>query len=162
MRRGLAPLISAVLLIAIAFGIAALVSPWAFNLATDVSNQTTSDTMKQITCQNAKYDFDTSYATNGINFSLSTTNDIVNAKIVNTGTINLHSFSIEIETTNASTLTITQLELNSTSQKTKALPLKPGQSALLKANVSTDLTGTLTKVKVLNGVCPSTFIDQDI
>ncbi|MBI4181416.1 MAG: hypothetical protein HY520_00410 [Candidatus Aenigmarchaeota archaeon] len=159
-REGMSSLISAVLVIAVTFAVAALIAPWALKLATNVSNQTTTTTQSDIICRAARYDFDSSYATLGVNQSLSGSDHVI-VKVVNTGTVNLHTFSLEIEVSNSSGLYVIQLPINTSSQKTSSLPLKPGQSALLKGNVS-DLNGTLTAVKVLNGVCPSSFIRQSV
>ncbi|MBI4021177.1 MAG: hypothetical protein HY369_02960 [Candidatus Aenigmarchaeota archaeon] len=159
--KGMSSLISTVLLIAIVFGLATVISPWAFKLSTDVANQTQTTTLNQITCQSAKYDFDSSFATNGINYTFSGS-DKIDAKVVNTGTINLHGFSLEAEIQNGSSISIKQLTINQSSQKTAALPLKPGQSAILIGNISEDLSGTLLSLKVLNGVCPEKFITLDV
>ena len=160
--RALSPLISTVLLIAIVFGIAAVISPWLFNLTDEVTTDTGTRIRSQITCQSTSYDFDTSYATFGVNATISDTEDSIQVKIVNTGTINLHTFSLEIEIASPDGFQLLQFGINETSQKTKALPLKPGQSALLKANLTQDLNGTLESVKVLNIVCPTVFVSQDL
>lgn len=160
--KAVSPLISAVLLIAIVFALAAIVSPWLFSLTQEVTEETSQGVTQQITCQSTAYDFDTSFAVHGINYSLSGTSDYIDTKIVNTGTINLHTFLLEIEISTSSGLEIKHFDINATSQKTKAVPLKPGQSAILKANITEDLNGTLKEVKILNGVCPSNFIKQRI
>jgi len=161
-RKAISPLISAVLLIAIVFAIAAVISPWTFNLTTDVANKTSTSVTQQITCQSAAYDFDSNYETNGIDYDLSGASDRVNVKVVNTGTVNLYGFSIEIEVDTGSGIEITHLEINESYKKTEALPLKPGQSAILKANMSQNFNGTLNEVKVLNDVCPSIPIKQTL
>jgi len=161
-KKAVSPIISAVLLIAIVFGLASLISPWAFNIATDVSNQTGENVQNQITCQSAKYDFVTSFTSNGINHSISTNSDKIEVMIVNTGSVNLHTFSLEIMISNSSSIIIKHLAINETYQKTPALPLKPGYSALLSANITENIVGVLTNVKVLNGECPNVFITQDV
>jgi len=162
MKKAISTLISAVLLMAIIFGLASIISPWLFNLTTNVTNQTTTSVTTQITCQAAAYDFDSSFGSQGINYSISGSSDKIEAKIVNTGTINLHTFTFEIELSGSSGLEIKELQVNASSQKTLSLPLKPGQSAILKANITQDLNGTLKQVKVLNSVCPSSFIKQEV
>lgn len=161
-RKAVSALISTVLVLALVFGLAAIISPWLFNITTGVTNQTSTSVNNQITCQAAKYDFDTAFATHGINFNLSGPNDVIEVKVVNTGTVNLYSFSLEIQLNASAGIDIKQLTINQTSQKTEALPLKPGQSAILKANMTQDFNGTLQEVKILNGVCPSNFVRQSV
>lgn len=151
--KGISAIISTVLLLAIVFGLASLISPWLFNLTTDVANDTSTSVTSQLTCQNSGLDFDSNFGSSGVDFNFSSSPDRLDVKVVNTGSVNLHSFSIEIEI-DQSGLSIKDFAINSTYQKTQASPLRPGQSAILKANVSEDLNGTLREVKVLNGVCP--------
>jgi len=160
--KGISPLLSAVIMIAIVFSLASIISPWLFNLTTDVANETRRGVEEQIVCQNAAYDFDSNFGTWGLNYSISGTKDFVDAKIVNTGTQKLYSFSFEIEINTGSGLDLHQIPVNSSYQKTKALPLKPGDSAILKANITQNYNGTLTEVKILNGVCASRFITQRV
>lgn len=159
--KAISPLISAVMLIVITFAISAIVSPWMTDLTRDVANETSDTVTRQISCQSTAYDFDTSFASNGINASTTGTANKIDAKIVNTGTVNLYGFSIEIEIdSNTTGLQITQLAINDTYQKTAAQPLKPGQGAILKANISGSISGTLREVKILNSVCPDKFVAQ--
>lgn len=159
--KAISPLISAVLLIAIIFSMAAVISPWIYNLSTDVANDTTSNIENQITCQGVSYDFDTNYQTNGVDYNFSSSVDSLEVKIVNTGTINLHTFSLEIEFNSTDNgLEIIYLDVNSSYQKTEAIPLKPGQSTILKSNLTQNLNGTLKEVKIMNEVCPSNFVKQ--
>jgi FlaG/FlaF family flagellin (archaellin) len=162
MAKATSPLISAVVLIAIIFAIAALISPWMFDLATDVSNQTGSYTEQQIKCQSTAYDFDTSFGEYGINWNFSSTPDLIETKISNTGSMSLWGFSFEIESNEASGIVIKHYGVNSTYKKTESDPLKPGQSMILKANITENLNGSLREVKILNSICPSISIKQDI
>lgn len=162
--KGVSALISTVIMIALVFGLGAILSPWINTLTRDVTNQTSTTTLQQVFCRSAAYDFDTSFATSGISNNITnTTTDSLAAKVVNTGTVNLHAFSFEIEITpTGKDREIKQIPVNASSQKTESLPLKPGQSVILRANFSEDLNGTVHNVKILNGVCPEKFIDQDI
>ena len=90
------------------------------------------------------------------------TSDSLEAKIVNTGSVNLYNFTFEILTNSSAGFQVTELDVNSTSQKTTGSPLKPGQSAILKALFTIDVNGTLKEVKVLNLVCPSLFVTQEL
>jgi len=158
MRRGISPIIATVMLILIVTVIAATVGPWMLNLARDTTNQTSTDTDTALRCQNTAYDFDTDYATNGINWTPSQSE--LKVKITNTGTINVHNFSFEI-TVNTTIINI--YNLTDATQRTSETPLKPGQSAILEADSVSGLVGsTLNSVKVLNEVCPSLYVEQDV
>ena len=156
--HGISPIISVVILIAVIFSIAAVIGPWMYDIAKSTTNQTGTDINTQLTCQNTAYDFDTDYAIFGINWSES--NNKLTAKITNTGTINLYNFSFEIL---LNSTVIKYFNVNTDTQKTKANPLKPGQTAILEADNTTSLIGsTLNEVKILNEVCPSVYINQEI
>jgi flagellin-like protein len=156
---GISPIISAVIVIAIVFAIAATISPWMYSLVTGVTNQTQTSTETEIRCRNAAYDFYTSYGTYGVSWGFSTVNNTLGAMIKNTGTVNLHGFSFELifnETI------IEYFDPTSGTQKTSSNPLKPGQQAFLNASFTKDVNDTLTSVKVLNSVCLSVYASQDV
>ena len=159
--HGISPLISTVIIIGISLVIATFVVPWAYDLAVSTSNTTATETDLQIKCQNAGYDFVTSYGTNGAsaNFSGTSGADILSVSITNTGTINLYNFSIEV-TTNTSE--IFEFGINSTYQKTPNSPLKPGRTTILHAVMNIDINGTLSTVRVLNEVCKHISVKQDV
>ena len=159
--KGLSPLISTVIIIGIVLAIATFIAPWAFELATSTANTTATETENQIKCQNAGYDFDTSYGTYGANWNFSETGgeDTLSVKISNTGTINLYNFSVEVET---NTSEIFDFAINNTYQKTASSPLKPGQSTILHAMINVDINGTLTRVRVLNDVCKHISVKQGV
>ena len=165
MRRnlaGISPIISIVIIMAIMMVTAALVSPWAFEIAMNATNRTAQHQQQQSVCQNTAYTFDTAYGTYGLTWNLTGPDDTLDAKIINTGTINLRDFSFELYMNTSYGYRIYHLDVNSTSQKTSANPLLPGQSAILRANFTQDLNGTLKSVKILNDVCPPTYIEQDV
>ena len=159
---GVSPIISTVIVILIVMGIAALVSPWAFNIAYNTTNQTAEHQRQQLVCQNVAYTFNTNYGTHGLTWNLSGSPDTLDAQIINTGTINLRDFSFELTLNTTAGYAIYHFDVNSTYQKTSANPLLPGQSAILKANLTQDLNGTLKYVKILNGVCRSVYIEQEV
>jgi len=162
MIKGISPVISAVIVVAIVFAIAALSTPWMFEITQNATNQTQIYQETSLLCQNTAYDFDTDYGTYGVSWNFSGTNDTLDVKIINTGSTNLRGFSIEILIDTTTGLDIKQLDVNSTYQRTGANPLKPGQTAILKANITQDLTGTLQEVKILNEVCPSFYVAQEL
>jgi len=159
---GISPIISAVILIAITFAIATLVSPWMFNLAKDISNQTQTQTQAEIKCNNAAYGFDTSYGTYGVRWDFSpinTENNTLGVKIKNTGTVSLYNFSFEL------TINDTIIEYfyaKASTQRTSVNPLKPGQTAFINASFTKDVNDTLTSIKVLNAVCPNVYASQNV
>ncbi len=156
--RGISPIISVVILIVVIFSIAATVGPWMYNIVTTTTNQTSTDVDMQLLCQNTAYDFDTDYATFGVNWSESS--NILTVKIINTGTINLYNFSFEII---LNSTIIRYFNATVDTQKTTANPLKPGQTTMVEAYNTTVIVGsTLNEVKILNEVCPSVYINQEL
>ena len=162
MRAGVSPLISMVILVAIIFGIAAFVAPWMYTMVTSVTNETAATTGQELQCQNTAYDFDTDFATFGVDWNFTGATDSLSVKVINTGNINLYGFSFELELNRTvGNPEIKYFEVNETSQRTAMNPLKPGQSAILEAVMDQDLNGTLVKLKVLNPVCPRFFVAQE-
>ena len=160
--KAVSPIISAVLVVAIIFGIAAMTTPWMFGVTEEMTNKTQESQQLQLICQNTAYDFDSNYGTYGANWNLTTTDDTLDVKIINTGSVNVYNFSIEIVLNTTTELEIEHISINESYQKTGANPLRPGQSAILKANITKDLTGTMQEVKVLNTVCPSFYVSQTV
>lgn len=155
---GISPLIATVILILLTLTIAALIGPWMYRLAVDVTTDVKNDTDLQIICQGLAYDFDTSYASNGINWS-SNANSL-RVKVINTGTINIYNFSFEVR---YNTTQIAYFDATQASQRTSSNVLKPQQTAIIQAaNTSTLVTGILNNVKILNMVCPLTSISQNV
>jgi hypothetical protein len=132
--------------------IAGLVGPWALNFSKRQVNNTGGNVDSQITCQATSYDFDSSYGNSGVEWDFSGSSDWLKTKVMNTGTVNLHSFSFQLYVQGSG-----YKFYQTKNQITPDSPLKPGQSVILEANITEDLPDQLTEVKVLNGVC-STFI----
>jgi FlaG/FlaF family flagellin (archaellin) len=161
--KGVSPLISAIILITITFGIlGAIIGPWMFTLTYNTTQQTTESTEQKIMCTNAGYDFDPNYGINGIYWNFLGTSDELKTRITNTGTINLYNFSFEFNINITTGLETKHFSPTPSTQKTSTNPLKPGQSTILDANITEDITGTLKEVKILNDVCPSIYIDQEV
>lgn len=156
---GVSQIVSFVLLIVISIGIALIVGPWAINLVIDISGRTGNTTTTQIICQQAAYDFDTDYGTDGVLWNFTDNNNTLIAKIDNTGTQNLYGFSFEI--TINSTI-IKNFNATTNTQKTESDPLKPGQYLFLSANVTENITGDLNEVKVINTPCPQNSISVNL
>jgi FlaG/FlaF family flagellin (archaellin) len=152
MGKGVSELLSVVIIIGIIVIIAGLVGPWAMNFSRRQVNSIPADS--QIICQNTAYDFDTSYGSSGVNWDLPSRE--MKAKIINTGTINLHSFSFQVYIQGAGYRFFKTKE-----NITPDNPLKPGQSILLDADINESLSGTVTEVRILNGVCRSVSAAQE-
>lgn len=162
MRAGISPLISLVIIVAIIFGITAFIAPWMYETVMSITNETSSTADTEMKCQNTAYDFDTDYGTFGADWNFTASSDTLSAKVVNTGNVNLHGFSFELELNRTiGNPSIKYFDVNSTTQKTPINPLKPGQSAILEAVMDEDLNGTLTKLKILNPVCPRYYVEQE-
>jgi FlaG/FlaF family flagellin (archaellin) len=162
MVKGLSPLISVTVLIAIALTTAAFMAGWIYNLTASTTNQTSSDAQNMVLCRSAGLDFDTSYGDYGIDYNLSGngtqgSQDWIRAQVRNTGSVNLYGFSFEVTLDSGSGTEINYYDPTPGSQKTVANPLKPGRSAIITANVTPDLNGSevsLIEVRIVNTMCP--------
>ena len=154
MSKAVSPLISTILVISIIFMIAGIVGPWALNFSKRQVGNTGENADNQITCQSTAYDFDSSYGNSGVEWDFP--QRMLKAKVMNTGSVNVHSFSFQLYIQDAG-YRFYQLKNLITPDN----PLKPGQSAVLEANITEDLSGQLTEVKVLNGVCRTFILAQE-
>jgi len=159
MRKGLSELISTVVLIVVVMAIGAFVAPWALNLVRTSTNQTASNTDMQLLCQNVGYDLDNNYGSSGLIWNLTDSNTTLKAKISNTGTISLYSFTFDIIINSS---LIYEVAVNDTYQKTANNPLQPGQTTILVMNATQDYNDTLTEVTIRNAVCPSLSITRKL
>jgi len=154
--KAVSVLLSAIIVIGIIVVIAGLVGYWALNFAGRQVNNTGGNVDNQITCQSTAYDFDSSYGNSGMDWDFSGASDWLKAKIMNTGQINLHSFSF-------------QIYIQGTGYKffpaknniTPDNPLKPEESTVIEANITENLSGQLTEIRVLNGVCKTFILAQE-
>ena len=149
--KAVSELIAVTIVIGLIVVIAALIGPWAIRLSGRAVNNTGNDVDNQITCQAVSYDFDSSYGNQGVDWDFSGSSDWMRAKVMNTGTISLHSFSFQVYIQGAG-----YRFLPAKHQGPDSL-LKPGQSSVLEAEIGENLAGQVTEVGILNGVC-RTFI----
>ena len=154
--KAVSVLLSAIIVIGIIVVIAGLVGSWALNFAGRQVNKTGGNVDNQITCQGTAYDFDSSYGNSGVDWDFSGSSDWIKAKIMNTGQINLHSFSFQIYIQGAG-----YKFFAAKNGITPDNPLKPEESAVIEANITEDISGQLTEVKILNGVCKSFILVQE-
>ena len=156
--KGISPLISTVLLIAIVVLMAAVIGPWAMRIASDVSQGADTDVQRDLICRQTAYAFDTDYGSSGISYLFNGTNGTISTKIINTGSQNLYDFSFELtlQTPEGMKLIIyPEVNVTTTTQRTEASPLKPGHDWILEADVaSINDSWSLRKVKLINEVCP--------
>lgn len=159
---GISPLIATAIIISLVFALGAIIAPFTFQLATTTTNETTTTVTETLKCRNMAYDFETSFGIDGVNWNFSGSTTLVEVRIMNTGTINVHDFSFEILLNSTNGLEIKHYDTNSSFQKTSSSPLKPSQSAILRAAIPDDLNGTLKEVKILNQVCLNVFVRQEL
>jgi hypothetical protein len=151
--KGVSELLSVVIIIGVIVVIAGLVGPWAMDLGRNSANRTQGSVDNQITCQSTAYDFDSSYGSNGVDWSLPS--GWMKAKVLNTGTISLHSFSFQVY------IQGTGYRFFQARGQGQDSLLRPGESVLLDAIINESLSGEVTEVKILNGVCRSISIVQE-
>jgi FlaG/FlaF family flagellin (archaellin) len=169
MVKGLSPIISVTILIAIALTTAAFMAGWIYDLTATTTNQTTSDAQRQVICRSAGLDFDPSYGDYGVDYNISGNGtvgsvDWIRAHVVNTGSVDLYGFSFEVTIDGAEGTQIAYYEPTPGSQKTPSSPLRPGRSAILSADVTPDINESavsLIVVRVINTMCPdaSPFVE---
>jgi flagellin-like protein len=156
--KGVSPLVSSVIVILIVLALAAFIGPWLISLTQQVSDDETRRVEQELICRQTSYDFDSDYGNGGITWNFTNTTGVMSAKIINTGNRNIYNFTYELVfTTSSGQRIVTYPDVNITqdSQKTKANPLKAGQSWILNAALSSiNDTWTLNEVKILNVVCP--------
>jgi len=156
--KGISPLISTVLLIGVTITMAVIIGPWAIKLATDTSQGATNSANQDMTCRQTAYFFDSDYGNSGVSWYFNGTNGTVSVKIINTGSQNLYNFSMELTMLAAAETKILiypSVNITSDTQRTFSNPLKPGYDWLINAEVAgINDTWSLTKVKVINEVCP--------
>ena len=156
--KGISPMLATVILILIVISLATIIAPWIYDLVTRTTEDVGDDVITDIECQNAAFDFITSYGTYGVMYNFTGTSYSLNASIRNTGTINLYNFTFEIR---HNTTSITHWNVTAATQILKANPLKPSESAIIAAYITLDINGTLNEVTILNDVCPSKSITND-
>lgn len=158
MRKALSPLIAVTLLIVIAISIVTLIAPWMYDLVMSTMNETDTTTRQQVRCRNAGLDFDPNYAYYGVDWNFTGNgSDWIKVKLVNSKNLDLHSFSFEVTYDSSGGEEIRHYGVTSATAITETDPLRPGQSAIIQADMTEDINETelsLKSVKVLNSVCP--------
>lgn len=157
MRKAVSPIVSAILLITVSISIISIVAPWMYELVTTTTNTTSSTTQQQIKCRNAGLDFDSNYGYFGVDWNFTGNGtDFLNAKLVNTGNVNLWGFSFEVTLESQSGEEIKHYNFTDPTKIESADPLRPSMSAIAGADITEDINGTvytLKAIKLLNSVC---------
>jgi len=151
-------MISAVILILIAISLASIIAPWAYELVTNTTGNVGENTVSELECQNAAYDFVTTYGTYGVMWNFTDQGHNLNVSIKNTGTVTLYNLSFEIRHNDTN---ITHWDATTSTRKTSSNSLKPSQTCIIAADITTDLNGTLNEVTILNDVCPGVSVSND-
>jgi flagellin-like protein len=164
--KGISPLIATILLIGITVLMAVTIGPWMMKIATDASQSAANSANQDILCRSTAYGFDSDYGNSGVSWTFNGTNGTVSVKIMNTGSQNLYNFSLELTMqtpTGTKLIVYPEINITSESQRTVSNPLKPGYDLILEAEVDKiNDTWSLTKVKVINEVCPRASPSVDI
>ena len=147
--KGISPLIGYIMLLAMVVILAATLSPWLLRITDQSTNQTGEDVNKEIYCRDISYDFVSDYGTQGVEWDFSGSGDYLRVKIKNYGTVNIWSFSFEFELADYS---LVRFDATQDSQIERADPLKPGETAIIEANITQDLTSALSRISVRNGM----------
>lgn len=151
MRKGISPLIAAVLLIALVVAVGGLTSGFFSGLMKTHTTQIGQESEEKIKCIDSGLDFDTDniHGLDGNNL----TSNMLNISVTNTGSTPLYNFTVNyvIEGRGYSGKVIKN-------QHTEDDPLGAGLRTVLVTEVQTDkdLSGeTLEKVRVSTRVCPN-------
>ena len=97
MRKAISPIVSVVILVVISISLAAMIAAWMYDIVTSTTNQTQQDAALQLKCRKAGLDFDSGYGNNGVLWNFTGNgSDWLSAKVVNTGSVDLHGFSFGI------------------------------------------------------------------
>ncbi|RLJ05846.1 MAG: hypothetical protein DRP18_02180 [Candidatus Aenigmatarchaeota archaeon] len=159
--KGISPLIAAIILIGIVVAVGGMLGPWIYRLTFSSGKNLYNQTQNQIFCNNMAYDFEYDYGIYGIHWNFDIPDgDWLAAKITNTGTVNVYDFFFELELDTPSGIEIKHFDPKEETQKTRANPLKPGETAVIEANITEDLPSgedTLKRAKLMNRLCPDVY-----
>ncbi len=160
MVKGLEPLVSAVLVVAIVLAASSIISVWYMGFVSRSVKGEGSRIAETTECGQAALDFDSSGTGGGIrwDFSGPRETDYLEAWLVNTGPVNLYGFVFEafVDQSDGTHIFVLQPEKDATI----ANPLKPGQSRLFKSKLTEDVQGELKRIRVMNGACRQAVIEK--
>ena len=146
-NKGISPLISAVILIAIVIGVGTIISGWSSQF---IKKQTGKVGERgQIDCVYSSLYFKPA----DVDCNLSGTPGLgLNVTVTNTGSVDLYDFEVTLTLADHS---VYSYGLTAATNKTSSNPLKSGSKAHLNVNITDDLSGnTPAKVRVVAKNCP--------
>ena len=146
MQKGISPFISAMFLIVFVIAVSSILSPWFSSFTKGKTSAVEDNSEGQIDCIFSSLDFSSS----DIEYNLTTTPDWVNITLDNTGSTNLYNFEVILTVDNE----VKVYSPTPESQKNSSNPLNPGETTILIADITDDLSGTLEKIKVVAKNCP--------
>lgn len=135
MKKGISPLIAAVLLIAFAIAVAGILSGWFTGLVKSQSTQVGSQTEQSIECGYGGIRIQTD--TIACNFTGS--NDELNFSLENSGSINMYDFKVQVYVDDL-VHTYTLKERTTNSKFTDSYPLKPDEIKSVFAAIGDNVT----------------------
>ncbi len=156
--KGISPIIATAIMIIAVFGIDVIIVPWALALTRTTTTATANTTQTELLCQGAGLTWDTTYCSSGLIWNRTGSSDSLSAKVINSGMVSLWGFSFELQINR----TIYRFEPSYESQIGQANPLRPGQSAILIANITEDLPDVLESVRIGNRQCPAITLNQEV
>ncbi|MBN2330959.1 MAG: hypothetical protein JXC85_04020 [Candidatus Aenigmarchaeota archaeon] len=166
MVKALSPLVSGIIIVVLSISMASMVAPWMYELVFTTTNETGSTTAQQVKCRSAGIDFDSEYGNYGVDWNFTGNGtDWLKAKMINTGTIDLYGFSFELTVISPSSQKILHFDATPSTGKTASDPLKAPRSAIIEANITEDINGSvysLMQVRVLNAVCVGLAATLDV
>jgi flagellin-like protein len=136
MKKGISPIVAAIILIGVTIVIGIMISTWVSQwLFTNIENVPS-------TCPTS-----TLYELSSVKYNKTT--QILTLKLTNKATQTLYNFTIEATDSSSSIYRNTSVATNPSVTSTS--PLTQEQSVFLTANMTT--TNSLSSVKVINGAC---------
>jgi flagellin-like protein len=148
-RRGISPLIAAVILIAFVIAIANLAGPWIQEFITGKTSEVEEKSDRSVECIYAQIDYDTE----DVDFADNLTSNLVNITLDNSGSEPLYNLTVNY--------VIDSRGFNGEvirNQPTQDSPLESGSRVILVTEVqnSSSLAGkVLQKVRISTRVCPN-------
>lgn len=141
--KGVSPLISTVILVAITVTLAVVVVPWAIDFAQTQINTITTQGEEKVNCIEAGLNFQAS----DVGYDALTNPSKINVTLTNTGLVGLYDFRFQFK------LGDTYSGLYSpTTQYNASLKVSPQQKVTLNASIP-QLSGTLKSIRLISNYC---------
>jgi len=145
--RGISTLMGFIMLIAITFSIAAMMSPWLFRTIDDETDNIGNQSETSFVCRNIQYSLMPGYDDNGIQMSICDQPRYIRAKIKNYGSSDLYGFSFILVYDNSEI----QVPVTEESQVVESNPMRSGDEIIIEA-VPEECLELPNKIKITNGL----------